>query len=85
MAKKTAQQRRRAEHRQARKCLHCDARAVSQTLCQAHLDEYRARYQAQREAGLCTRCGQESDGGWACAACRERVNTQRRAARARTA
>jgi hypothetical protein len=87
MAKKDAQRqrRRRAQHRKARKCLHCDARAVGTALCQAHLDEYRARYEALREAGLCTRCGQPSDGGWACPSCRETINERRRAARAQGA
>jgi hypothetical protein len=83
VAKKNAQQLRRAAHRKARKCLHCDARAASRALCQVHLDELRARYEARREAGVCTRCGEASDGGWACPACREIINERRRAARAK--
>lgn len=82
MTKKNPQQRRRAQHRRARQCLHCNAKAVSQSLCQVHLDELRARYEAAREAGKCTRCGEPSGDSWACEECRAKINERRRAARA---
>lgn len=80
-AKIDHQRKRRRAHRRAGLCLWCDRPAL-ESLCEDHLAQQRARYEAAKAEGLCTKCGGPSDGGWACPGCREKINAARRARRA---
>jgi hypothetical protein len=62
----------------AGRCIWCKRRTTL-VLCRHCAATQRERYEALREAGLCTRCGASADDhSWACEPCRDRINERRR-------
>lgn len=62
--------RRRREHVEAGICAHCNEPAVSESMCQSHLDEQRTRYAERRAARQCVRCRSDSGEYALCQSCR---------------